>query len=160
MRNTMKSLIDTRNRMRFGHRWTQAELLSLMQLWEADEHVSDIATSLGASTHAVVKMVGRLRAQGLPLKRRRKGRKIGDRNRGGKPWTQAEVEYLVTRRRDRATMEEIGAELGRSYAAIAGMIENLRKRGVAVPQFGAGMKALYDVSGLRVAYDEAVTKVQ
>ncbi len=139
-------------RMRFGHRWTHEEIISLMQLWDKGTPVDDIAEALGTTDHAIGHMVTRLRKQGIPLKRRTRGRKLGGTQRFGQLWTQAEIDYLVTRRRDRATQEEIATELGRSWVAVAGMIQRLRRLGLAVPRFGIGMRRLYDVAALRTTY--------
>lgn len=154
MKSKEESKIKKQDRMRYGHRWTQDEIITLMSMWDAGDHVDHIAKSLKSSTHSIMKMIVRLRQQGIPLKRRTRGRRLGPDNRRAQLWTQAEIEYLVTRRRDRATIEEIAAELGRSWSAINAMIYNLRKRNVDVPRFGIGIRRLYDVSGLRVIYGE------
>lgn len=146
------------DRNRKGHRWTQAELIRLMQLWDTGMHLDKMAKELQTTTHAIGKMIVRLRAQGIPLKRRTAGKAPHKRN--GQLWTQDEVAYLVRRRRDKANVEEIAVELGRSWSAINGMIQNLRKRGVDVPQFGKGMRRLYDVSGLTLTYGEPEGLIQ
>lgn len=118
---------------RNGHRWTTEELKRLMELWA------------GSTEHAVLKIVQRLRADGIPLSRRTKGHKHG---RSNKPWTQEEIEYLFRRRLAGATDEEIAVDLGRSWSAVQNMVHVLRKRGAPVAMKGNGVRRLWSVSAL------------
>jgi len=129
-----------------GHRWTTEELRLLMQMWASRESVSDIATKLEVTTASVLKMVGKLRSNGVPLERRTKGHVAG---RSNKSWTQGEVEYLIRRREEKATCEEIGIELGRTWNAVNAMIGNLRKEHVPVAMRGHGVRRLWNVDSLK-----------
>ena len=124
-----------------GHRWTNDELKKLMQLWAEGESVVYIADELNSSKYAIQKMVVKLRKEGIPLERRRRGHVAG---RSNTLWTQAEAEYLVRRRYEKATIEEIASELGRSWSAVSGMTQNLRKEGVSVPMYGHGVRRLWN----------------
>lgn len=135
-----------------GHRWTTAELKALMQLWAAEESVPDIALKLNASTAAILKMVGRLRKNGIPLKRRIRGHIAG---RANQSWTQGEVEYLLRRRIEKATCEEIGEELGRTWSAINAMIQKLRSENVPVAMRGNGVRRLWNVHDLKAVAVQA-----
>ncbi len=129
-----------------GHRWTTEETKMLMQMW-ADEHpLEDIAEKLGVSAKGVSKMITRLRANGVPLKRRTVGHVQGRRN---APWTQSEVEYLFRRRNEKATAEDIARELSRTMYGVQGMILKLRQEGANVGMLGHGVRRLWDVDALR-----------
>ena len=132
-----------------GHRWTQSEIVGLMGLWAKGKSPDEIAEALHVTSKAVATMVVRLRKQGIPLERRKRGHIAG---RGCKPWTQAEVEYLIRRRRERATMDEIAHDLGRTLYGIQGMIQKMRGEEVPVPMFGMGVRRLYDVNALRATF--------
>lgn len=119
------------------HRWTNDEIKSLMVLWGEEADVDEIATVLGTTRYALNKMVNRLRKEGVPLKHRTRGHKA---DRFYKPWSQGEVEYLLRRRGENATDEEIGTELGRSYCGVQAMVKNLRDEGVEIPMRGRGMR--------------------
>ena len=134
---------------RNGHRWTQAELVELMRLWDAEAELDEIATAFGVTRFAVGKMVGRLRANGIPLKLRTRGHRAGRRNQS---WTQAEVEYLVRRRKDRATAEQIAVELDRTFPGVQGMIAALRREEVPVQMLGSGVRRLWNADILRAQY--------
>lgn len=129
-----------------GHRWTTQEIKDLMQLWDKDATLQEIAELLNVTTTAVLKMVLRLRKEGIPLRRRTKGHQAGQ---SWKPWTQAEVEYLVRRRAEKATCEEIAADLGRSWNAVNCMIGTLRKEGAPVAMRGMGVRRLWNVDALK-----------
>jgi len=131
-----------------GHRWTIAELKKLMALWANKEELNDIADTLNVSRYAVLKQIQRLRKEGVPLERRTRGHISGRHNR---PWTQAEVEYLIRRRSERATYEEVGNDLGRTYNAVCGMINKLRKENVPVVMMGSGVRRLWDVESLKAS---------
>ena len=130
-----------------GHRWTDDKLKELMRLWDEGKTPDEIANSLGSTQNAVSKMVVRLRAQGVPLERRRRGHQVGQR--AGKPWTQQEIEFLALRRMDGATSEEIGISLGRTHQAIAAMIAQLREREVPIAMRGGGVRRLWNADTLR-----------
>lgn len=125
----------------YGHRWTNGEIKQLMALWVDGLTVDEIASALETTRPAISKMIVRLRKNGIPLPRRTKGNIAG---RAFKPWTQAEVEYLVRRRYEKATSEEIANELGRTWNAVDAMIGKLRGEGVAVPMRGQGVRRLWD----------------
>lgn len=130
-----------------GHRWTTDELKQLMQRWADREPLADIAEALGVTQTAVLKMVQRLRTNGVPLERRTKGHIAG---RSNKPWTQGEVEYLIRRRDEKATSEEIAIELGRTTNAVNSMIGQLRSQQVDVAMRGCGVRRLWNADALKV----------
>lgn len=130
---------------RNGRRWTTEELKRLMELWAAEKPLAEIAEALGATTHAVLHIVQRMRADGIPLARRTRGHKHG---RSNKPWTQEEVEYLFRRRLAGATDEEIAVDLGRSWSAVQNMVHLLRKEGAPVAMKGNGVRRLWSVTAL------------
>ena len=132
-----------------GHRWTDSELKMLMTRWQAGETPTDIAIVLGSTAHAISKMVVRLRKQGIPLTRRRRGHQIGQR--AGKPWTQEEIEFVARRRIEGATSEEIGMALGRTHAAVDAMIARLRHEDVPIAMRGGGVRRLWNADRLRFA---------
>src|SRR3990167_11284606 len=98
-----------------GHRWSQEELIALMGDWAAGLSPQEIGIKLNVTPFAVPKMVVKLRKNGIPLTRRKRGHKTG---RSNQLWTQAEVEYLIRRREDRATLDEIAADLERTHSAV------------------------------------------
>jgi biotin operon repressor len=118
-----------------GHRWTNAEIKTLMAMWSNDASLKKIAAKIGVSTTAIGKMVVRLRGEGIPLKKRTRGHIAGRTN---NPWSQSQIDYLISRRANRATVEEIAMETGRTVIAINAMIQTLRREGVEVPRFGSG----------------------
>ena len=129
-----------------GHRWTDEELKSLMASWSEGWEVDLIASNLNVSRSAVLKMVLKLRANGIPLTKRTKGHAAGRRN---KPWTQEEVEYLVRRRDQQATTEAIAVELQRTWGAVQNMVMKLRQEGVPVKMLGCGVRRLWSPEKLR-----------
>lgn len=134
-----------------GHRWTQEELVGLMAMWAEAKAPQEIADRLGVSAFAVAKMVVRLRKNGIPLERRRRGHPAG---RANKPWTHAELEYLIRRRRERATLDEIALDLGRTHSAVHAMLSKMRADHVPVPMYGSGVRRLYDTNALRATFLE------
>jgi biotin operon repressor len=129
-----------------GHRWSTEELKQLMALWSSGESLESIASTINVTTAAVLKTVGRLRQNGIPLQRRTRGHVA---NRTNKPWTQGEVEYLLRRREEKATSEEIANELGRTWAAVSAMIGNLRSENVPVAMRGNGVRRLWNADSLK-----------
>lgn len=129
-----------------GHRWTNEELTKLMQLWAEDAPIEIIAIKLGSTHTAILKQVQRLRTNGIPLKRRDKGHRNGIKN---SLWTQGEIEYLLRRRNEKATSEEIGIHLGRSANAVDAMIGKLRKEKVNIAMRGNGVRKLWDAEALK-----------
>lgn len=129
-----------------GHRWSTDETKTLMQMWAEESSVDAIAKAIGTSHAAVMKMVTKLRANGIPLARRTKGHVAGRRN---ALWTQSEVEYVVRRRHESATAEQIAMELGRSFYAVQAMILKLRQEGADVKMLGNGVRRLWDINALR-----------
>lgn len=128
-----------------GHKWTPDEVRKLMALWADEEPLPLIAEALNQTTSAVLKMVQRLRKEGIPLARRRRGHVAG---RANKPWSQGEVEFLIRRRSEKATLEDIGVALGRSWNAVGAMVQTLRKEGVPIAMLGNGVRRLWDANAL------------
>lgn len=135
-------LVPTR---RNDHRWTTGELKELMRLWFSGADVGVIADQFAITPRGVNKQITRMRQNGIPLPRRKAGNQHG---RAGKPWTQEEVEYLIRRRNERANAEIIANELNRSFMAVHGMVQALRKNGVDVTTFGQGRRKLWDPARL------------
>lgn len=130
----------------YGHRWTMVELSRLMELWEDKKPLSEIADSFGSTPNAIRKIVQRLRSNGVPLTRRTKEHIPG---KSHKLWTQGEVEYLLRRRAEKATSEEIAIELGCSECAVGGMIARLRSEEVPIAMRGQGVRRLWDADSLK-----------
>lgn len=118
----------------------------MMAMWAADDSVDDIATALHSSRSAVLKMVQKLRKNGIPLKRRTKGHIAG---RSNKPWTQEEITFIIRRRMEKAPVEQIAYDLGRTWNAVNAMIGKMRSEGVPVPMYGMGVRRLWDVNELK-----------
>ena len=129
-----------------GHRWTDEELKVLMRMWADDSSMDEMESALGTTRSALLKMVQKLRTNGIPLKRRIKGHVAGRTN---NLWTQGEVEYVVRRRQERATADQIGRELGRTPNAVSSMIAKLRSEDVPVAMLGCGVRRLWDADSLR-----------
>lgn len=94
-------------------------------------------------------MVNKLRKNGIPLERRQRGHVAG---RANTLWTQGEVEYLIRRRAEGATMDEIGIQLGRTPNAINGMISKLRSEDVPVAMLGQGVRRLWNADALKAVF--------
>lgn len=140
-----------------GHRWTTQELQTLMRLWADEVQLFDIAEQLKVTTHAVLHIVGRMRKEGVPLARRKRGHVAG---RANKPWSQGEVEFLMRKREEKATSEEIAVSLGRSFNSVSAMIATLRKEGVPVAMRGMGVRRLWNAESLKaVAAQRPETKI-
>lgn len=129
-----------------GHRWTTEEMAKLMQMWAAGESLESIQEALNITQASVLKTVQRLRNNGIPLHRRTKGHKAGRRN---QPWTQGDMEYLLRRRIENATCEEIAIELGRTWTAVNCMIQKLRSEDVPVAMRGNGVRRLWNAESLK-----------
>lgn len=129
-----------------GHRWTTEEMRTLMQMWANDEELKVIAEKLEVTTASILHTVNRLRHSGIPLKRRTRGHKAG---RQYQLWTQGEVEYLVRRREEKATCEEIAVDLGRSWSAVNAMINKLRQEQVPIAMRGNGVRRLWNADLLK-----------
>lgn len=130
-----------------GHRWTDAELTLLMKMWAEDDPLDEIANRLKSTKTACLKQIQRMRKAGVPLHKRRNGHAATVKY---KNWTQGETEYLLRRRNDKATSEEIASELGRSPNAVDAMIQKLRKEEVPVAMRGSGVRRLWDAEWLKV----------
>jgi biotin operon repressor len=128
-----------------GHRWTEEEIKTLIKKWEEGYSIDEIGVLLNSTRVAILKQVQLLRKNGIPLKRRKSG------NPGNKhaQWTQGDVEYLLRRRNEKATSEEIGIELGRTPNAVDAMIGKLRKQSVNIAMRGQGVKRLYNIEALK-----------
>lgn len=129
-----------------GHRWTNEEIITLMKMWSEKQSLEEICETLNVTQVSLLKQIQKLRKSGVPLERRKKGNKSGNIVR---QWTQGEMEYLIRRRNEKATSEEIGSELGRSPNAIDAMIQKLRKENVYVAMRGNGVRKLWDAEYLR-----------
>lgn len=129
-----------------GHRWTTEELKTLMALWAEKQDIKSIAEALNVTTASVLKMVVKLRKNGVPLERRKRGHVAG---RSNKLWTQGEVEYLIRRRSELATCDSIATELGRTWSAVNAMIGELRKQQVPVAMLGHGVRRLWNAEELK-----------
>jgi biotin operon repressor len=140
-----------------GHRWTDEEIKTLMKQWDEGVELDDICESMGHTRFAISKMVVRLRTNGVPMKRRTRGHRA---NRSNQLWTQSEVEYLIRRRKDKATAETIAAEMGRTVLAVNGMIGQLRRNSVNVEMLGMGVRRLWNADILRAQYDSTSETVQ
>lgn len=139
-----RSMKETTHHM--GHRWTTEELKTLMSMWASGESVEAISSVLNSSRGAISKQVVKLRQNGIPLERRTKGNYAG---RGGKAWTAGEVEFLIRKRDERATSEEIALSIGRSWQAVSAMIYKLRQEEVPIAMRGSGVRRLYDLEALK-----------
>lgn len=129
-----------------GHRWTQTEIKKLMRMWADGEPVPEIAKALKTSRAAISKHVVRLRQNGIPLQRRTRGNFAG---RSGRAWTAGEIEFLIRRRDEKATSEEIAIAIGRSWQAVSAMIYKLRCENVPIAMRGSGVRRLYDLEALK-----------
>jgi biotin operon repressor len=136
--------IEARN----DRRWTEEEIKKFIGLWLGGKELDDIALEFGSTRYAINKLAGRLRRDGIPLPRRNAGHRAGRRN---KLWTQSEVEFLIRRRNEQATAEQIALELDRSFLAVQGMIQKLRLEGVRVRKLGNGKRRLWDAESLKGA---------
>ena len=132
-----------------GHRWTQEEIVAVMALWAEKLSPQEIASRMNSTPFAIAKLVVRLRKLGIPLERRHRGHVAG---RSNKPWTQAEIEYLIRRRRERSTLDEISFDLGRTHSAVSAMVGKLRSNDVPVPMYGNGVRRLWDANSLRATF--------
>lgn len=133
---------------RNDRRWTEPEMRQFIGLWLAGTELDEIAKTFGSTRYALNKLAGRLRRDGVPLPRRNAGHRAGRRN---KLWTQSEVEFLIRRRNEQATAEQIALELDRSFLAVQGMIQKLKIEGVDVRKFGQGKRRLWDAETLKGA---------
>lgn len=131
-----------------GRRWSEAQIRELIGLWLNERPTEEIASHFDMTARSVLKLVQRLRNQGIPLPKRAQGNFVG---RHSKPWTQEEAEYLVRRRNDRANAAQIAAELGRTHNSVAAMIGKLRQEGVNVRYLGHGTRRLWNAESLRAA---------
>lgn len=131
-----------------GHRWTEAEMREFIGMWISEKPTEEIAAHFGVTARSICNLSQRVRRQGVPLPRRKQGHIAGRRN---LPWTQEEAEYLVRRRNERATAEQIAKELNRTHNGIAGMIERLRREGVNVRMLGKGTRRLWSAEAMRAA---------
>lgn len=131
-----------------GHRWTDTELKKLIGLWLEGRELEDIAKEFNTTRFAINGAILRMRRDGIPIPRRNQGHKAGRRN---QLWTPQETEYLVRRRNDKATAEQIAVELDRSFLAVQSMIRVLRGEGVPVKMLGNGARRLWNPQDLKIA---------
>lgn len=129
-----------------GHRWTNDELKTLMKMWADDSSMDEIVKALNSTHRAILKQVQRMRTNGIPLKRRDNGHRNGVNN---TLWTQGEIEYLLRKRNEKATSEEIAINIGRSSNAVDSMIAKLRKEDVNIAMRGNGVRKLWDAEALK-----------
>lgn len=131
-----------------AHRWTEAQMREFIGMWIAGKELDHIAEHFKLSPRSISKMAMRLRRNGVPLPKRNPGHRAGRYN---KPWTQEEVEYLIRRRNEKATAEQIADELDRTYNGVAAIIGKLRSEGVNVRLLGQGTRRLWSAEKLRAA---------
>ncbi len=131
-----------------AHRWTEEQMREFIGMWLGGKELDDIATHFNLSARSISKIATRLRRNGVPLPKRNPGHRAGRYN---KPWTQEEIEYLVRRRNEKATAEQIADELDRTYNGVAGIIAKLREEGVNVRMLGKGNRRLWSAEKLRAA---------
>lgn len=129
-----------------NHRWTNEEMASLIRMWGDNIPQVEIAQTFGVSTPALNKVVTRMRNAGVPLQYRQKGHQAG---RVNKLWSQSEVEYLLRRRSERISVNQIAAEMNRTPYGVNGMILRLRSEGVQVTMLGQGVKKLWNPDMLK-----------
>lgn len=131
-----------------GHRWTEKELRLLISMHIEGKEYPEIAKHFGVTVGGLHKQLCRLREEGINLPRRRNGHKGGRTN---KPWTQEEIEWVIRRRQESATAEQIANELKRSFFGVQGIIHTLRKKGIKVKMLGQGMRRLWSVDSVNAA---------
>ena len=127
------------------HRWTTDELMRLVAHWQSGVSIEEIIEAFNISRSALRMQILRLRQQGVPLDKRRAGNMAG---KYAAPWTQSDCEYLMRRRKEGATAEQIATELNRTHSAVQGMVASLRKNGAEIECKGGGRRRLWDVSQL------------
>lgn len=132
-----------------GHRWTNDELKTLMSMWQNDLQIDNISKKLSCTRSAILKQVQKLRMNGIPLKRRDAGHRNGIKN---TLWTQGEMEYLLRRRNEKATSEQIAIEIGRTHNAVDAMIGKLRKQNINIAMRGNGVRKLWDAEALKMIF--------
>lgn len=130
------------------HRWTVPQLQQLICDWCAGMNLDAMCEKYGATRFAINKQILRMRQEGVSIPRRNAGHLPEQRD---KPWTQSEIEYLVRRRNDRITAEQIGIELGRTFLGIQNMIRVLRKEGVPIQMLGNGTRKQWCAERLKAA---------
>ena len=129
-------------------KWTNEMMLSFIGMWIDGRSLEEIAEHFSVSRHAVNKMAGRMRRDGIKLKRRNAGHVT---QRSNSLWTQSEIEYLIRRRSEGVSSEQIGEELGRSFLAVQGMIARLSKEGASIKKLGSGQKRLWSIEAVNMA---------
>ena len=132
----------------YGHRWTDEEFKKLIGGWLEGKSLDELGREFSCTRHGIHKAITRLRKDGIPLPRRKHGHAAGRKN---CPWTQQEVEYLVRRREDQVSADQIALELDRSFLAVQNMIALLRKEGVEVKMLGMGVRRLWNPEILKAA---------
>lgn len=130
------------------HKWTVAQLQQLIGDWCAGMSLDAMCEKYGATRFAITKQVLRMRKDGVAIPRRTPGHVPEQCN---KLWSQGEVEYLIRRRNDRATAEQIASELGRTFLGVQAMIRKLRDEGVPVQMLGNGVRRQWDAEQLKGA---------
>lgn len=128
-------------------RWTTQEMMSFVADWNLGTDIGEMAQKYDVSPTTIRKRVLRLRQDGVPLPHRRAGHIAGRYN---DPWTQADVEYVVRRRKEGISNAAIAVELGRTFCAVQGIVSQLRKEGV-VEKLGSGRKRLWNFDAIKAA---------
>lgn len=129
-----------------GHRWTNAQVAKLIKLWNDGVPIPDIAKKLDSSPCAIGTMVRRLRHYGIEMEKRTRGHRKGDLN---SRWTQKDIDWLLKRRQEGATINQMAEELGRTVHSVAGMTLKLRKMGAPVGQHNSGITKLWSVEAIK-----------
>lgn len=137
---------EIRMHSRHGHRWTTAELQSLIGAWLRGESTANICKMFSLSESGLNKLVQRLRKDGIPLPERRRGHKAGRRN---CPWTQGEIETLFRMISSGASTRDVANELDRTFYGVQNMILRLRgAEGVPLAARAHGRARLWDAQSL------------
>ena len=137
-----------KDKMVHGHRWTDEELKRFIGEWLSGKETSEIAAAFGVSIAACNKIALRIRKEGIALPYKKRGHVAGRTNMA---WKQEEVEYVIRRRAEGATNDEIASELDRTIYSILGILQKLREDGVSYQRNGGGRKRLWNSEKLRMA---------
>lgn len=125
-----------------GHKWTDNEIEQLLDLWISDKTKEEIANEMNTTIAALNCFTKRLRKQGVPFPRRKAGHKRGISNRY---WTQEDVDYLMRRRMQGISHEQIAKELDKTFLSVQSMTHKIRREGINFAlRFASGQKKLWN----------------